>query len=160
MTLIILQTILKQWDKSELTDYHAEKRSYIPDQFCINSPPATFTGDQKCLIDHHRFGSFETDLIFSQYKSNTVRFSQFKVNLNEYEIESEGSTSQLVLNRWFKFRYLNRRRVFEKNLYFWLYEEITLNAILLNQLDPSVFLHSSPYQTIDVPGLNQNENAK
>jgi hypothetical protein len=41
-------------------------------------------------------------------------------------------------------------------VYFWLYEELTLNAILLNQLDPSVFLHSSPYQTIEVPGLNQN----
>ncbi|MBS3953729.1 MAG: hypothetical protein KGZ88_12345 [Methylomicrobium sp.] len=156
MRLIILQTILKQWDKNELTDSHSEKRSSIPDQFCIKSPPATFTVDQKCLIDHHRFGSFETDLIFSQYKNTSVRFSSFKVNLNECEIESEGSTSQLVLNKWFKFRYLNRRRVLENNLYFWLYEEITLNAILLNHLDPSVFLQSSPYQTIEVPGLNQN----
>lgn len=156
MTLIILQTILKQWDKSELTDYHAEKRSTIPDQFPVNIPPATFTCDQKCLIDHHRFGGFESDLIFSQYKNNRLRFSPFTLNLNECEIESDGCTSQLGLNRWLKFRYFNRRRVFEKDFYFWLYEEITLNAILLNQLDDQVFLKSSPNQTIQVPGLNQN----
>ena len=153
MTLIILQTILKQWDKSELTDYHAEKRSTIPDQFPVNIPPATFTCDQKCLIDPHRFGGFETDLIFSRYKNNTVSFSQFKVNLNDCDIESNGSRNQLVLNKWFKFHYLNRRRVIENNFYFWLYEEITLNAILLVKSDPHVFLKSRPYHTIEVSGL-------
>jgi hypothetical protein len=153
MTLIILQTILKQWDKSELTDYHAEKRSNIADQFSINNPPATFICDEKCLLDHHKFGSFETDLIFSAYKNNTVGFSQFKVNLNDCEIELDGCRNQLVLNRWLKFHYLNRRRVFENNLYFWLYEKLTLNAVLLVQSDPHVFLQSRPYHTIEVSGL-------
>ena len=50
MKKLILQTILGQWDKSELTEQHQQARQALPDRYVI-SRSAINLADNRVLLD-------------------------------------------------------------------------------------------------------------
>jgi len=51
MSLLILQIVIKQWDKSQRTEAHKRLRAAIPDTYPIIFPPAFYVFDKRCIID-------------------------------------------------------------------------------------------------------------
>ena len=51
MSLLILQIVIKQWDKSHRTEAHERLRATIPNQYPIIFPPAFYVFDKHCVID-------------------------------------------------------------------------------------------------------------
>jgi hypothetical protein len=49
-----------------------------------------------------------------------------------------------VDNQWIQCKYNCRYSIFESDRYYWLYEEVTLNAVCLKQLNENVFLNTEP----------------
>ena len=45
MSLLILQIVIKQWDKSQRTEAHERLRATIPDRYRIIFPPAFYVFD-------------------------------------------------------------------------------------------------------------------
>ena len=47
-------------------------------------------------------------------------------------------------NQWIQCKYNGRQSIFESDRYYWLYEEVTVNAICLSKLNEKVFLSAEP----------------
>jgi hypothetical protein len=47
-------------------------------------------------------------------------------------------------NQWIQCKYNGRQSIFESDRYYWLSEEVTLNAICLSKLNDKVFLSAEP----------------
>ena len=47
-------------------------------------------------------------------------------------------------NQWLQGKYNGKYSIFESDRYYWLYEEVTVNAICLSELDEKVFLNTEP----------------
>ena len=53
MSLLILQIVIKQWDKSQRTAAHVLQRVNIPETYPLIFPPAFYVFDKQCVIDQH-----------------------------------------------------------------------------------------------------------
>lgn len=53
MSLLVLQIVIKQWDKSRRTDAHVLQRAAIPNAYPLIFPPAFYVFDDQCIIDQH-----------------------------------------------------------------------------------------------------------
>jgi len=47
-------------------------------------------------------------------------------------------------NQWIQCKYNHRYSIFESDRYYWLYEEVIVNAVCLSQLNEKAFLHAEP----------------
>jgi len=47
-------------------------------------------------------------------------------------------------NQWVQCRYADRYSIFEGGFYYWLYEEVTLNAICIDEFNDNVFMDTEP----------------
>ncbi|PHS23766.1 MAG: hypothetical protein COA83_09150 [Methylophaga sp.] len=152
MSLLVLQIIIKQWDKSQRTQKHVEERAKIANHHPIIFPPAFYALDQQCVIDAYGDDLLENRIRYSQPDINTIKFDHFQVSLSNNTLQYNGapnsdSTSRTLGpldNRWIQCEYNWRYSVYQGGLYYWLYEEVTLNAINLNRLDENIFMNSEP----------------
>jgi hypothetical protein len=152
MSILVLQIIIKQWDKSQRTEEHVEQRAKIPDQFAIVSPPALYGFDNQCVIDQHGDDWLGNRLAYSQDENGKIKFDRFQVCLNsqvlEYAGKSDPDKSSRAIgsldNQWIQCRYDWRYSVYQDGFYYWLYEAVVLNVINMNTLDEKVFLNSDP----------------
>lgn len=51
--MLILQIVIKQWDKSQRTEAHENLRAKSPDKYPLSFPPAVYVCDRQCIIDQH-----------------------------------------------------------------------------------------------------------
>jgi hypothetical protein len=153
MSILVLQLIIKQWDKSQLTQQHADERANIANHYPINFPPARYTLDKQCVIDLHGDDLLKNRLGYSQPSNNIIQIDRFQVNLNKKELvyrnslsdpDSEARAVGSLDERWIQCKYDWRYSVYEGGLYYWLYEEVTLNAIAINAFDENIFLDAKP----------------
>ena len=151
MSVLILQIIIKQWDKSQATEAHKRLRAAIPDSYAIRLPPAFYVFDQQCVIDQQGDDIQGGRVKYAKTADETIQFDRFQIGLNDkvmayYDVKS-GETPQIIgalENQWIQCKYTCRYSIFESDRYYWLYEEVTVNAIALSTLKEQVFLSGAP----------------
>lgn len=152
MSILILQIVIKQWDKSQRTEEHVQQRAEIPDRYSINFPPAFYVFDNQCVIDQRGDDLLGNRITYSQDDNGKIKFDRFQVCLDSRVLEytdKPGSDKALktmgsIDNNWVQCQYDWRYGVDEGGFYYWLYEEVTLNAISISTLDENVFLDVAP----------------
>ncbi len=150
MSLLVLQIIIKQWDKSQRTEGHIRKRAEIPIQYPINIPPAFYVFNNQCVIDQHGDDLLGKRITYSQDNNGKIIFDRFQVCLSRKSIEyrGESAANHKVIgsldNKWIQCKYSWRYSVYEGGLYYWLYEEVTLNVISMSTFDENIFLNYKP----------------
>jgi hypothetical protein len=152
MSLLILQIIIKQWDKGQRTDLHISERARRPDKYPVIVPPAFYALNQQCVIDQHGDDVQGGRLKYSQTEEGKIKLDRFQVDLNskvlEYfdtpEADKNSKEIGSLDNNWNQCKYNWRYSILENEMYYWLYEEVTLNAISSNTINENVFLNSEP----------------
>jgi len=158
MNLLILQIIIKQWDKSQRAETHVLERAKRPDKYPIIMPPAYYAFDKQCVIDQHGDDIKGDRVKHSRTTDEKIKLDRFQIDLNnnvlEYsdstEFDKETITIGPLENNWIQCKYNWRYSIFENEMYYWLYEEITLNTISLKSFNENVFLNSEAV-TVDLP---------
>ncbi|MFT5395969.1 MAG: hypothetical protein ACI85N_001157 [Gammaproteobacteria bacterium] len=152
MSVLILQIIIKQWDKSQRTEAHVSERENRPDKYPIKIPPAFYVFDKQCVIDQHGDDLQGGRINYSQSTKGNIKLDRFQIDLNtkvlEYsdtsETDGETKTIGSLENSWIQCKYNWRYSIFENEMFYWLYEDITLNAICIKSLNENVFMNSEP----------------
>jgi len=152
MSILVLQIIIKQWDKSQRTEEHVEQRAEIPDQYPIDFPAAFYVFNNQCIIDQHGDDLLGGRVTYSQDDNGKIKFDRFQVCLNskilEYIGKGDSDKDRRIIgsldNQWIQCKYDWRYSVYEGGFYYWLYEEVSLNVISISTLNENVFLNTSP----------------
>lgn len=151
MNVLILQVVIKQWDKSQRTEVHERLRAKIPDKYPLTFPPAFYVFDRQCIIDQHGDDIQGTRVKYSKDANGNILFDRFQICLDDKIIVYIGAKSGEIPkiigplnNQWIQCKYNCRYSIFESDRYYWLYEEVTLNAIYLTTLNENVFLNAEP----------------
>jgi len=152
MSILVLQIVIKQWDKSQRTGTHVLERAKIPDKYPIIFPPAFYVFNKKCVIDQHGDDRQGGRVKYSQLADGKIKIDRFQVCLEGKDLEyfgiSEAGEAPRIIgslnNKWIQCKYNWRYGVFESGMYYWLYEEVTLNTICISKLNGKVFLNAEP----------------
>jgi len=152
MSILVLQIVIKQWDKSQRTGTHILERAKIPDKYPIIFPPAFYVFNKKCVIDQHGDDRQGGRVKYSQLADGKIKIDRFQVCLEGKDLEyfgiSEAGEAPRIIgslnNKWIQCKYNWRYGVFESDMYYWLYEEVTLNTICISKLNGKVFLNAEP----------------
>ena len=152
MSILVLQIIIKQWDKSQRTDEHVEQRAGIPDQHPLDFPPAFYAFNNQCVIDQHGDDLLGDRVTYSQDDNGKIKFDRFQVCLNskvlEYIGKSDSDKDRRTIgsldNKWIQCKYDWRYSVYEGGFYYWLYEEVSINVISISTLNKNIFLNADP----------------
>lgn len=139
-------------DKSQRTEKHVEQRAEIPDQYPLNFPPAFYGFNTQCVIDQHGDDLLDERVICSQSNNGKIIFDRFQISLNckvlQYSDKPDANKAPGTIgsldNKWIQCQYDWRYNEYEGGFYYWLYEEVTLNAISLKTLNQNVLLNSDP----------------
>lgn len=152
MSLLILQIVIKQWDKSQRTEAHENIRNKIPDKYSILFPPAFYVFDQQCVIDQHGDDIQGGRVKYSKEENGNIKFDRFQIDFDDkvitYYGANSGETPRIIgsiNNQWIQCKYNCRYSIFESDMFYWLYEEVTVNAICcLSKFNEKVFLTTEP----------------
>ncbi|EGW21277.1 hypothetical protein [Methylobacter tundripaludum] len=150
--MLVLQIVTKQWDKSQRTAAHVLERANIPNRYPIIFPPAFYEFNKQCVIDRHGDNVQGGRLKYAQLADGKIKFDRFQLSLEDKVIAYLGATQPdkasnvigSLNNQWVQCRYADRYSIFEGGFYYWLYEEVTLNAICINEFNDNVFMDTEP----------------
>jgi len=150
--MLVLQIVTKQWDKSQRTAAHVLERANIPNRYPIIFPPAFYEFNKQCVIDRHGDDVQGGRLKYAQLADGKIKFDRFQLSLEDKVIAYLGATQPdkapnvigSLNNQWVQCRYADRYSIFEGGFYYWLYEEVTLNAICINEFNDNVFMDTEP----------------
>jgi len=150
MSVLVLQIIIKQWDKSQRTAEHEKLRANVPDRYQITSPSAVYIFDEHCVLDQHGDDIQGDRVKYFKDAEGKIQFDRFQID-GDNIIEYAGSQSQQfpvrigsLKNQWIQCKYNCRYSIFESDLFYWLYEEVTVNAICIDELNENVFVNAVP----------------
>ena len=155
MSVLVLQIIIKQWDKSQRTAEHVKLRANIPDKYPLISPPAVFVFDQHCVIDQQGDDIQGGRVKYFKDNEGKIKFDRFQIdgdNILEYfsaQAQQQPLRIGSLNNQWIQCKYNCRYSVFESELFYWLYEELTLNAIYVDKLTKNLFTQAEPAITYE-----------
>jgi hypothetical protein len=156
MSLLIFQITIKQWDKGQNTPAHASARATMASAFSVAAKPAFSVFNSPCILEQH--GDDIATNVFSNGRIKTSILSNDRVMIDRFQIVngstglvlkyvSRGGSPQVLgpLNKnWIQARYAWRYSVLEANQIYWLYEEVTLNALCAEEFDADCFLKTEP----------------
>jgi hypothetical protein len=161
MSLVIFQITIKQWDKGQNTPAHQHARSAMPTSFPITAEPAFNIFNTECIFEQH--GDDVATNVFSNGRIKKSVLSIDRVILDRFQIVNSPSGFVLEyfingeppkilgqLNEdWIQARYTWRYSVLESNQIYWMYEEVTLNAMCVEELDADYFIKTLPSLVFD-----------
>jgi len=147
MSLLLLQITIKQWDKSQRSDAHVQLRNAAATKHTIIFPSAFYAFDEQCIIDQHG-GELQPDRVKYSKQANLIHFDRYLINLDTYQLAyHDPNTDQsaqilgYINNQHLQSHYQCRYSVYESDLFYWLYEDVTLNAYYSKDgFDEQVFL--------------------
>ncbi|MEH6448090.1 MAG: hypothetical protein V7765_05430 [Oleispira sp.] len=164
MSLLIFQITIKQWDKGQNSTTHQNARNALPSVFPITAKPTLSIFNCECILDQH--GDDIVTNVFSHGRIRAAVSSPDRVKFDRFEIVN--SPTGLVLEysdkgqglgngespniqvlgplneQWIQARYNWRYSVLESNQIYWMYEEVTLNAMCVEAFDSHAFLKTEP----------------
>jgi hypothetical protein len=91
MSLLVLQIVIKQWDKSQRTEAHDRLRATIPDKYPIIFPPAFYIFDKQCVIDQQGDDIQGSRVKYSKEADGNIKFDRFKIYLDNKVIAYYGA---------------------------------------------------------------------
>lgn len=156
MNKLILQVIIRQWDKSQRSEQDAQARNALPNRYPVKIPPAKSLFENRVIIDQHGDDLMGNRLQY-QLVDNQLLIDRFRFDLNSQTIEFKdqlkaGTTPiklSKIANGWQQFHYQWRYRVEHNKQIFWLYESVILNATYSEGFDEALFVKSSPGQQFE-----------
>ncbi len=153
MNTLIFQIDIKQWDKSQRTDEHVAARAVLASCHPIKAKPQFFILNKDCIIDQHTntHSASNRELETKLMKDGSVMLERFLINEDDgkvmlsYQVNNSERISIGNLNHgWIQAKYTWRKSVQQNDQIFWLYEEITLNAVCLESFEADYFLSQPP----------------
>jgi hypothetical protein len=158
--MLVLQIVIKQWDKSKRSEADVMQRAAIPDKYSVLFPPALYVFNKRCVIDQHGDDRQGGRLKYEQSCDGKIKFDRFLLDMEKQTLEYNGLSKseqlsgvvELLDNQWLQFKYMDRYSVFEGGFYYWLYEEVTLNAVFLREFNQQAFLTTAPAQNFEAIG--------
>jgi len=155
MSLLIFQITIKQWDKGQNSASHQDARSAIPCVFPVSTNPAFNIFDTPCILEQHG-----DDIATNVFKEGRIRASVLstdRVMFDRFQVVNSSTGPVLEywardkphmlgpLNKyWIQARYTWRYSVLEANQIYWMYEEVTLNAMCAEEFNANCFLETKP----------------
>jgi len=156
MSVFVFQIVIKQWDKGQVSSEHTAARAAIPVRYPVITKPAYYVLGKPCIVDQHG-DDISTNLFkngrikYGILSDGRIRFDRFQVcgkgdaDVLEYVSEGKGCQTIGTLNKgWIQCQYSWRYSVEEAGMRYWMYEEVTLNAVCLDEFDPEHFLKTEP----------------
>lgn len=168
MSTLLFQLVLKQWDKSQR---QPEQQTAIASQasiYPINSQPEFMLFEKPCVLDQHALDfaqepleDISAELLSTKdagraisktfLKDGRAKLDRFIISHSAqgfhlaYEDE-EGVVTEIgsLENGWIQAKYEWRYRVEKNNEIFWQYEEVILNAALVDTVNTDAFLQQPP----------------
>ena len=130
MKKLVIQFIIHQWDKSQLTEHHERLRQALPDRYPIgNEVLALF--DDRVLLD--QFGD--------DVSGNRL---QYQLLDNHLLIDEPPILLTSLEEGWVQCKYQWRYRMDEGGYIYWLYENVIVNVCFAEKSDPGIFVNSEP----------------
>jgi hypothetical protein len=161
MSVLVFQLVIKQWDKGQSSPEHVAARGTIPIRYSVVTKPVYYVLNKPCIVDQHgddiSTSVFKNGRIrYGMLPDGRIRFDRFQVcakedgDVLEYASEDKGCQTIGPLNQgWIQCQYRWRYSVEEAGMCYWMYEEVTLNAACLDELDAECFMNSEPSITFD-----------
>lgn len=154
MNKLILQIIIRQWDKSQRSEQDTQARNALPNRHLVKIPPAKLFYNDWLILDQHGDDLMGNRLQY-QLVDNHLLIDRFRFDLNAQTIEfkSKLTTDAMPIqlakidNGWQQFHYQWRYRVEAGGYIYWLYESVTMNAGFVADFDQSIFVVSEPQKT-------------
>ena len=150
MKKLVLQFIIHQWDKSQLTEHHENLRQTLPDRYQLsNEVSALF--DDRVLLD--QFGDdVSGNRLQYQLLDNHLLIDRFRIDLQTQTVEFKRrlrvDEPPILLTSleegWVQCQYQWRYRIDEGGYIYWLYENVIVNVCFAEKNDPGVFVNSEP----------------
>lgn len=156
MGLFIFQFTIKQWDKGQNTVTHQTARANIPSVYVVNTKPAFNVFNHACILEQH--GDDIPTNVYGDGRIKTSVLSDQRVIFDRFQIvntahgfelkylnkENKKQSLGQINNHWIQAQYQWRYRVIESKQLYWMYEEVTLNAVCLQEFDAEYFLKIEP----------------
>ena len=163
MSTLIFQIHIKQWDKSQRSPTDVAARAAIPGRYPIMAKPEYFILNKACIIDQH--GDDIATSAYSDGRLKTAVMVDGSVRLDRFVVyESDGKdilayreeNKDLIIigclnDGWIQSRFNWRYAVEQGGQFYWLYEEFTLNAACVKEVDADYFLALPPKQIFNAP---------
>lgn len=152
MSILAIQTITRQWDKSQRTAEHIEARQQLPDRYLINTTKADSLFSGMVVLEQHGDDTLGGRIQYELFDGDKFIIDCFGFDLANKEVayfppEDAGREPELITmmdDGWIQCQYEWRYRVDEGGFIYWLYEQFTLNARFVDSLSDDVFLDSEP----------------
>lgn len=153
MNRLLLQIIFRQWDKGQRSEQEAQRRAALPDRYAIKSPPVQTLDAGNIIIDQHGDDRLGNRLQYRQDPSQIFVIDRFYIDRAHNRLAYSNDTALMTLGPlsgpWTQCRYQWRYRVEESGMIYWLYEMITLNIAISEEIDPGLFVHTEPARIHD-----------
>jgi len=152
MSMLVIQTITRQWDKSQRTAEHIAARKELPDCYSVSSAAAKSLFSGKVVLDSRGDDTLGDRIQYELFDGDKFIIDRFGFDLENKEVayfppEDSGQEPELITTMddgWIQCRYEWRYRVDEGGYIFWLYEQFTVNARFVDSLSEDVFMTSEP----------------
>ena len=168
MSTLLFQLVLKQWDKSQRQPEQQAAIASKPIIYPIVSQPEFMLFETPCVLDQHvlDFTQEPLDVIDAQLLSakdagrtiSKTVLQDGRAKLDRFIITKAGENIQLsyedeegiiteignLENGWIQAKYEWRYRVEKNNEIYWQYEEVILNAALVDTINTDEFLKQPP----------------
>jgi hypothetical protein len=154
--MLLVQVVLKQWDKGQRSDEDVSARAAQPVRYPVISPAAQYHFDNKVVIDQHGDNIMKNRLRYELTNDNKFIIDRFGFDLNSLDVVHFPQPDSMLPPRhiaklnegWIQCHYEWRYKVYEGGLYYWLYEQVTVNAASVNEVVEGLFIATEPAQVI------------
>lgn len=150
--MLVVQVVLKQWDKGQRSEADIKARARLPDRYPVTAPNARYLSEQPIVLDQHGDDVMGNRLRFELTGDSKFIIDRFGFDLKSRAVVHFPQPDSMLppehiatLNDgWIQCRYQWRYKVYEGGLYYWLYEEFILNAAFVESLQQDMFMTSEP----------------
>ncbi len=152
MSILVIQTITRQWDKSQLTPEHVEARAQLPDRYPVKTAKAESLFSGKVLLDQHGDDTLGDRIQYELFDGDKFIIDCFGFDMENGEVayfppddsDEEPELVTTMNDGWIQCQYEWRYKVEEGGAIYWLYEQFTINARFVDRLSDDVFMDEDP----------------
>lgn len=152
MSILVIQTITRQWDKSQLTPEHVEARAQLPDRYPVKTANSESLFSGQVVLDQHGDDTLGDRIQYELFDGDKFIIDCFGFDMGNKEVayfppddsDEEPELVTTMNDDWIQCQYEWRYKVEEGGAIYWLYEQFTINARFVDSLSDDVFTASEP----------------
>lgn len=152
MTILVVQVVIQQWDKGQRSEADVKARADKPDRLPVKQPNALYLSDHQVILDQHGDDVMGNRIQYELTDQDRFIIDRFCFDLNNKTLEYITQPDSMMPTEpmadlstgWVQCRYHWRYKVEEGGFYYWLYENIIINAGFVDSLKQDIFNGSEP----------------